>query len=74
MGKRYLIDSNTVIDFLDGKLPGKGKELLLKINPEISVITYIEILSKKDLPVLESQRYKAFISKSLFIQTSAKKL
>jgi hypothetical protein len=47
MGKRYLIDSNIVIDFLSGILPGKGKKLMLEIKPEISVITSIEILSKK---------------------------
>ncbi len=47
MGKRYLTDTNAAIDFLGGKLPDKGKQFMMKIKPEISIITYIEILSKK---------------------------
>jgi len=65
MGKRYLIDSNAAIDFLGGKLPEKGKQLMLKINPEISIITFIEILSKKDISVPEMQQYKTFVNSSL---------
>ena len=29
------MDSNAIIDFLGKKLPEKGKQLMLKINPEI---------------------------------------
>lgn len=65
MGKRYLIDSNAVIDFLGGKLPEAGKQLMLKIRPEISIITCIEILSKKDIPESEMLLYRAFIKSSL---------
>jgi len=64
MGKRYLIDSNAAIDFLGGKLPEKGKQLMLKIKPEISIITSIEILSKKDISISEIQKYKTFINSS----------
>ncbi len=65
MGKRYLIDSNAVVDFLGGKLPEKGKQLMLKIYPEISIITRIEILSKKDIAEPEMLKYKAFVDASL---------
>ena len=64
MGKRYLIDSNVVVDFLGGKLPENGKQLMLQLKPEISIITSIEILSKKDIPLEELQKYKSFINSS----------
>jgi len=45
MGKEYLIDSNVVIDFCNGKLPAGGRDLLFAIEqPAISVITHIETL------------------------------
>jgi len=48
MGKRYLFDSNTVIDFIAGLYPDKAiKRLNQFIDTEIivSVITKIEVLS-----------------------------
>lgn len=65
MGKRYLIDSNAAIDFLGGKLPEKGKQLMLKIKPEISIITFIEIQSKKDIPEQDMLKYSAFVKSSM---------
>ncbi len=62
MGKRYLIDSNSVIDFLGGKLPEPGKQLMSSINPEISVITVIEIQSKKDIPEQEILLFSSFVN------------
>jgi predicted nucleic acid-binding protein len=47
VGKRYLIDSNVVIGYLDNKLPKSGMELMHAIideTPNISVITKIEVL------------------------------
>lgn len=38
MGEGYLIDSNTIIDFCNGKLPNKGRLFLLGISPEISML------------------------------------
>ncbi len=64
MGKRYLIDSNAAIDFLGGTLPENGKQLMIRIAPEISIITFIEILSKKDMPESEVFKYKAFANVS----------
>ena len=47
MGKGYLIDSNAVIDFPNKRLPEKARELLTSTEPTISIITQIEIFSKK---------------------------
>ena len=49
----YLLDTNTVIDFFNAKLPDNGKNLLLSIEPAISVITFIELF-----PVLKFQKVK----------------
>jgi predicted nucleic acid-binding protein len=48
MGKRYLLDSNTVIDYIGRLYPEKGQEWIGQIiDDEIntSVITKIEVLS-----------------------------
>lgn len=45
--QKYLIDSNTVIDYLNGKLPFNGTSFVNSIvdeEPKISVITKIEVL------------------------------
>ncbi len=44
MGRQYLMDSNTVIDFLGDKLPPTTVAFLENITPIISVITRIEVL------------------------------
>jgi predicted nucleic acid-binding protein len=52
MGQEYLIDTNIVVDYLNGNLPSKTKSFRRKLVndiPKISVITKIEVLSfKKD--------------------------
>ena len=45
MGKEYLIDTNSVIDYLDNKLPEKANELIDDIDSKISVITRMELLA-----------------------------
>lgn len=48
MGTRYLLDSNTVIDYIAGLHPGKALKWLNNIIDEeinVSVITKIEVLS-----------------------------
>lgn len=45
MGDKYLIDTNSVIDYLDNKLPSSANVLIDDINPKISVITRIELLA-----------------------------
>ncbi len=44
MEERYLIDSNTVIDYLGNKLPQFGASFIDNLPAVISVITRIEIL------------------------------
>ena len=41
----YLLDTNSVIDYLDNKLPLKANKLIEEINWKISVITRMELLS-----------------------------
>jgi predicted nucleic acid-binding protein len=62
MGKRYLIDSNAIIDFCNGKLPESGKVLLMNCNPEISIITNIELFASKNITDSEIQILKNFVS------------
>lgn len=45
MGQKYLIDTNTVIDYLDNKLPDKANQLIEAFYSKISVITRMELLS-----------------------------
>ena len=48
MGKRYLLDSNTVIDYIAGLHPDKSVQWLNQIIDEeinVSIITKIEVLS-----------------------------
>ena len=48
MGKRYLLDSNTVIDYIAGLYPDKTEQWLNQLIDEeinVSIITKIEVLS-----------------------------
>ncbi|MFO7656094.1 MAG: type II toxin-antitoxin system VapC family toxin [Bacteroidales bacterium] len=45
MGKEYLIDTNSVIDYLDNKLPDNANELIDGIDSRISVINRMELLA-----------------------------
>lgn len=50
MGKSYLIDSNSIIDYLNGILPEEGADLLRDVVNEVPVISFIskiEVLSFK---------------------------
>ena len=47
MGKRYLLDTNTVLDYMGNKLTGEPKNLIAKVIDEeinLSVINKIELL------------------------------
>jgi predicted nucleic acid-binding protein len=60
MGTRYLIDSNAIIDFFNGKLPITGRQLLSGMEPVISIITYIELFSSNNIAIEEYQQLKRF--------------
>jgi predicted nucleic acid-binding protein len=44
MGTGYLADTNTIIDYLENRLPKDSIELIDRINIQFSVITRIELL------------------------------
>lgn len=53
MGKKFLLDTNAIIDFCSSLLPAKGQKLIAKIvddEPIISVINKIELSSLNDVP------------------------
>jgi predicted nucleic acid-binding protein len=45
MAGKYLIDTNTVIDYLDNKLPVNAADMLDVEELDISVITRMELLA-----------------------------
>jgi predicted nucleic acid-binding protein len=66
MGKRYLIDSNVVIDFSANLIPKKGSLLLSKCfdeDPIISIINKIELLGYQSV----TQEVRDLVSASLII-------
>ncbi len=74
MGQKFIIDSNVVIDFLSGKLPEKGMELIRQVVddiPVISVITVIEVLGYKTSKEAE-KLLSGFIKDSIVIELSEK--
>jgi predicted nucleic acid-binding protein len=60
VGQGYLIDSNSLIDFFNNALPESGVTLLINIAPRISVITQIEIFSKRGLESNEIEKLREF--------------
>jgi hypothetical protein len=61
MVAEYLLDTNPVIDFFNGKLPLAGKSFITEIVPSISVISYIELFSNKNIPETEWNQLVGFI-------------
>jgi predicted nucleic acid-binding protein len=60
VGKGYLIDSNAIIDFFNGSLPEKGRNLLFSVEPCISIITFIEVFSNNKADSKEVNSLKKF--------------
>ena len=66
MGKRYLIDTNVVIDFLINRLSPTGRKLVVQCidnDPCISIISKIELLGFH----LVTAEIKDFVKSSLVI-------
>ena len=57
----YLLDTNTVIDFCNSKLPLNAKNFLIDIEPTISVITNIEIFASAKIPANELKTLQSFV-------------
>ena len=73
MARQFLLDSNTVIYYINSSLPEKSLEELDNIvtnNCNISVITQIEILGWQPLNPLDSAIYEAFVNNSNIIKLS----
>lgn len=62
MGQGYLIDSNSLIDFFNNALPEDGVQLLINIEPRISIITQIEVFSKRGLDIGEIEKIQEFMN------------
>jgi len=64
MGPGYLMDTNTVIDFLNKKLPVSAKNVILNTEPIISVITRIELFSSSNTKPNEILQLEAFVKEA----------
>lgn len=64
MGSGYLVDSNVIIDLLNGNFNDNAKSFLFNIQPVISVINQIEIFSKKGLKSPELAQLQLFTQQS----------
>jgi predicted nucleic acid-binding protein len=59
------MDSNVIIDFCNGKLSVNGKKFLEKIDPEISIITNIELFATKNISSTEYDLLRKFVEISV---------
>ena len=58
----YLLDTNTIIDFCNAKLPDNAKKILLELEQlQISVITRIELFGSNKIPEQEKLLLEQFI-------------
>jgi predicted nucleic acid-binding protein len=57
----YLLDTNTVIDFCNSKLPESARISLSAIAPSISFISQIELFSSSNISISEKQTLEDFI-------------
>jgi predicted nucleic acid-binding protein len=64
MDQRYLIDTNTAIDYLDNKLPDNSTNLIDSIAAQISVITRMELLSWANATTEQVQVLQLFVNAS----------
>lgn len=65
MEQRYLIDTNTVIDYLDNKLPINSSNLIDLIASQISVITRIELLGWSNATSEQVKVLEQFVNTSV---------
>lgn len=65
MGTGYLIDTNSVIDFLDNRLPEIANNLIEKVKSQISIITRMELLSWSNINEQQLSILTSFIEDSI---------
>ncbi len=51
-----------MIDFCNGKLSYNGRKFLVGVEPELSVITNIELFASPNIPQVENEMLYAFVS------------
>ncbi len=66
MGRGYLVDTNTIIDYLENKLPSTSIDLIDKISVQLSVISRIEILAWSKATDEQLKILNDFIQPQLF--------
>lgn len=64
MGQGYLVDTNTIIDYLENKLPEKSNKLIDNIIIQFSVISRIELLVWKKTTEDQVKILNEFINSS----------
>lgn len=64
MGQGYLVDTNTIIDYLENKLPEKSNKLIDNIIIQFSVISRIELLVWKKVTEDQVKILNEFINSS----------
>jgi predicted nucleic acid-binding protein len=67
MGQRYLIDTNTVIEYLNGTLPDIAANLIEQERPCVSVITRIELLVWRNATEEHLHKIREFINASIVL-------
>jgi hypothetical protein len=65
MGTGYLVDTNTVVDYLENKLPEKSIELIDNITVQLSVISRIELLVWQNISDDQIKVLNDFINASI---------
>ena len=63
MAKKFLIDTNVLIKYLNGSLDQNLASLIDNINIEISIVTKIEILSWSGFSEFQKNQILIFLSK-----------
>lgn len=70
MGKGYLADTNSVIEYLENKLPEKILVFMDNLEMHLSVISRIELLGWSKMTEHQFQQLSGFISASLVYDLS----
>ena len=64
MGKRYLIDTNAIIEYLENKLPNTASVVLDNTDIQISVISRMELLAWRKATETQLKVLDGFINAS----------
>lgn len=59
------MDSNAIIDFCNGQLPTNGRNFMMGISPEISIVTNIELFATKNISQQEYELLEKFVAFSV---------